>query len=178
LEKKEMKKIGASRSPQTKNMTSVPPLTDYTWEDVAKFTPMVFHTLGRGLVIGFVEGMNDLLIRVHAPACIQEMPASNAILPPRIAFVPLFGVGRFMDLRQSVVFATMPVPKIFLEGYLGYFEQFAKGSYNMKPVVVSAGIDAPEGVHTVDIPPETSIAPQEESPAACPQDSVTAPPTI
>lgn len=158
-----MKKTGAAKSPQTKNTPSVPPYQpkEYTWEDIAKFTPMNFHTLGRGLIIGFVEGMNDHLIRVHAPACIQEMPAS------KIAFVPLFGVEHFLDLRQNVVFATSPIPKIFLEGYLGYFEQFAKGSYSMKPVVVDAGIDAPEGVHTV-----TAIAPQ----ATCPPDSVTAPP--
>ena len=132
-----------------------PPPKENTWEDVAKVPLAMFHTMGRGLIIGFIEGMNDSLIRIHAPAFIQELG------PVNLAYVPMLGVERFMDLRQRVVFATMPVPALLAQGYLGYFEQFKKGSYRIKPVVVNAGIDAPEGLHTVPKADE-GPAPQAE----------------
>ena len=80
-----------------------------------------------------------------------------------ISFTPMLGIERFMDLRQSVIFATAPVTEILAKGYLGYFEQFAAGSYKMKPVIVNAGIDTPKGPHIVsteepvDVPVEKPI---------------------
>jgi len=155
--KKVIKTAQTAQAAQTEEATPAVAPKDHSWEDIAKFAPMMSLTIGGGTVIGFVEGLNAQLIRMYAPAVIKEMAMS------RIAFVPLFGVERFMDLRQSVIFATMPIPKIFLEGYLGYFEQFAKGSYQMKPVVVSAGIDTPGGIHTIVTPLAVPLAPSEPS---------------
>lgn len=119
-----------------------------TWEEIAQYPPVLFTTLGRGVIIGFIGGASESAVRVYAPAAIQEAPPSNVL------FLPLFPIESFMDLRQACIFSSSPIPPILLKGYLGYFEQFAKGSYRMNPVVISAGIDAPEGEHIVSGVPE------------------------
>jgi hypothetical protein len=141
-----------------------PPETEIpTWDQIAKYPPVLFNTLGRGVIIGFLGGANDTMVRIYAPAAIQEAPPSN------ILFLPIFPVEHFMDLRQACIFSSSPIPKILAEGYLGYFEQFAKGNYRMKPVVINGAIDAPEGAHTVEDSPST---PSPEAPKTDPLQAV------
>ena len=118
------------------------------WDEIAKYPMVLYITLGRGVIIGFLGGGSDTLVRIYAPACVQEAPPSNVI------FLPLFPVEHFMDLSRSCIFSTSPVPVILAKGYLGYYEQFAKGNYRMQPVVINAGIDTPEGAHKVSGVPE------------------------
>lgn len=166
MQREKAKKAAKSAKATRPDKVAPPPTESLTWEAVAKFPLAMYHTLGRGLIIGFVEGMNDHLVRIHAPACIQELG------PVNIAYVPMFGVEAFMDLRQDVVFATAPVPKLLAEGYLGYFAEFVKGSYKTKPVIVNAGIDTEKGPHVVstetppETPTETPEAPVEAAPEA------------
>jgi len=119
-----------------------------TWEEIAQYPPILFTTLGRGVIIGLIGGASESAVRIYAPAAVQEAPPSNVL------FLPLFPIESFMDLRQSCIFSSSPIPPILLKGYLGYFEQFAKGSYRMNPVVINAAIDAPEGAHEVSGVPE------------------------
>ena len=127
-----------------------------TWEEVAKYPLVMYNTLGRGIIIGLFGGTNESIVRVYAPACILEVPPSN------ISFLPLFPVEHFMDLRQACIFSSSPIPVILAQGYLGYFEQFCKGSYKLQPVVINAAIDAPEGVHTIPGKPEPVRGVSEE----------------
>jgi hypothetical protein len=112
-------------------------------------------------------------VRIYAPAAIQEAPPSNVL------FLPLFPIESFMDLRQACIFSSSPIPPILLKGYLGYFEEFAKGSYRMNPVVISAGIDAPNGEHLMSGVPELETEeppagdPLQTSPVPAPEETVT-----
>lgn len=119
----------------------------------------MFHFAGGPPTIAHVqEGRNGY--RLWAPAHVTLTG------PTAVAFLPVPFVEKYLDVLFTGIRGTNPVQEVILKGYAGFFEAFIADSYQMKPLVMPAGIDVEGGPATVDLPPAASKVPEgPESPA-------------
>lgn len=105
---------------------------------------------------------NKAGIVIWAPAHVT-MPG-----PTSVVYLPVPFVDKYIELLWSAVRGTHPIDPVIVQGYAGFFEQFIVDAYRMKPLMVGAGIDAPEGAHEVKTDkPEKAVL---EPCPACKQD--------
>ena len=63
-------------------------------------------------------------------------------VPSKVIFLPVAFCEEYIELFWTTMFGTSPPPSIVAQGYESYLEQFIKGSYNMQPLLMNAGVDA------------------------------------
>lgn len=131
------------------------------WDKIAKF-PIRLYQTAKSPIMGLFERNVTRGVRLWAPAWVNQPGPSNVI------YMPIFPVETYLDLYTGLLIGESPAPEIVLRGYAGYIAEFIKGSYKMNPVVVSAGIDAPNGVHGINDPLHKSAAEEHETLEACP----------
>lgn len=127
------------------------------WEQLKKLPVRMFQT-PRGPIMGLLEREVTRGVRLWAPAWVNMPSEANVI------WLPVAFVETYFDLYWNMLIGTHDIPELVEKGYRGFVEQFIKGSYQMKPVITSAGVDADP--HTVELPKvETAeAAPAETSP--------------
>ena len=125
------------------------------WDEVRNLPVLMFQTL-KGPMMGHVEAVNAKrdTIRVYAPAMVTFMPPSNVV------YLPVAFVEHHLDLFPTNVLGTNSVSDLIIQGYVGFFENFIKGGYNMQPVVMRAQIDGPEA--KIELSSDTPTEPADE----------------
>jgi hypothetical protein len=112
----------------------------------------MFHFAGGPPIIAHVqEGRAGY--RLWAPAQVTQTG------PTAVAYLPVAFVEKYLDILFAGIRGTNPVQAIILQGYAGFFDLFVKDSFQMKPLVMPAGIDVEDGPPTVDLPPLASQVP-------------------
>lgn len=135
---KAVKKQVAKKTPARKGaeLQPVPVLED--WDEVRKLPVMMIHTAGGPPLMGHVQ-IGTAGIRFYAPAQVV-MPNERNVL-----FQPFPFIRRAVDIMWPAVRAkNIDIDDLILRGYVGFFEAFIKDAYAMRPVVMSAGYEAPE----------------------------------
>ncbi len=111
----------------------------------------------QGPIVGHVSAVprDSRKLRVYAPARLMTPSATT------VAYLPIFGIEKYIDLTRALIFGEAPVPAVLLAGYQGYFDSFAEGAYQMKPIVAAVKTEGP--THSVDLKPPAAEAATEES---------------
>lgn len=147
-----------SVTPAKTHKRTAPP--EPTWEDVRKMPLTMIHGAGGPPIVGHVGQISTAGMRIYAPAMVtMGGPTSIAMLP-----VPF--VEKYIDLMFAGIRGQNPLPFVVQQCYSKYFGMFIEEAFQMKPLMVPAGIDVPGGVPTVELPKKASEVPAgEEQPA-------------
>lgn len=118
------------------------------------------YQTARGPIMGLFEREVKHGVRLWAPAWVNQPGPANVI------YLPVFPCETYLDLYGGMIIGENGVPEIIEAGYRGFLGEFIKGSYNMKPVVTSAGIEADPHIHQA--PPPPAPDPDEQILEKCP----------
>lgn len=102
--------------------------------------------------MGRVEKETGVGVLIWAPARLASPT------PTSVIYLPVAFVETRLLLRWGIMFGTSDAPVAVLQGYEGYFDEFLKGSYTMRPVVINAGIEAEQvSTEAQPVPAEPTI---------------------
>lgn len=135
-----------------------------SWEKVRELPVGIFHTAGGPPIIGHVGTRNKAGVVLWAPAHVT-MPG-----PTSVIYLPVPFVDKYIELLWSGVRGTHPIDPIITQGYAGFFEQFIVDAYRMRPILMGASIDTPEGAHEQKLPEGKEKEKKLEPCPACKQD--------